>query len=194
MPLLHSEELREQYEGKLSREMSGMFYEVFSRVMRVLVGKKITVPGTFKRWVCIIASLCWCFCPVITYVCVRVVLPLILCMLVVSESHAPTNPILSHWGYTKALIVTHRLSLSLSLSPHPPPPPYTPPHHTAITTSVPSSAPVVLPLATSTLLTRASSLSTSQPSTSSLMPLPLSILLEWPVEPGWASHSILKWS
>ena len=44
-----SEELREQYEGKLSREMSGMFYEVFSRVMRVLVGKKITVPGTFKR-------------------------------------------------------------------------------------------------------------------------------------------------
>ena len=47
----HSEELQEQYEGKLSREMSGMFYEVFSRVMRVLVGKKITVPGTFKRYI-----------------------------------------------------------------------------------------------------------------------------------------------
>ena len=47
----HREELREQYEGKLSRDMSGMFYEVFSRVMRVLVGKKITVPGTFKRYV-----------------------------------------------------------------------------------------------------------------------------------------------
>ena len=48
--LLYSEELKEQYDGKLSREMSGMFYEVFSRVMRVLVGKKITVPGTFKRY------------------------------------------------------------------------------------------------------------------------------------------------
>ena len=47
----YREELREQYEGKLSRDMSGMFYEVFSRVMRVLVGKKITVPGTFKRCV-----------------------------------------------------------------------------------------------------------------------------------------------
>ena len=46
-----SEELQEQYDGKLTREMSGSFYEVFSRVMRVLVGKKITVPGTFKRYV-----------------------------------------------------------------------------------------------------------------------------------------------
>ena len=48
---MFSEELQEQYDGKLTREMSGSFYEVFSRVMRVLVGKKITVPGTFKRYV-----------------------------------------------------------------------------------------------------------------------------------------------
>ena len=58
----YREELREQYEGKLSREMSGMFYEVFSRVMRVLVGKKITVPGTFKRCVHVHACIFCCTC------------------------------------------------------------------------------------------------------------------------------------
>ena len=45
------EEIEEHYEGKLKQEMSGTLYEVFSRVMRVLVGKKITVPGSFKTYV-----------------------------------------------------------------------------------------------------------------------------------------------
>ena len=47
----YREELQERYEGKIAQNMSGTFYEVFSRVMRVLVGRKITVPGTFKRCV-----------------------------------------------------------------------------------------------------------------------------------------------
>ena len=45
------EELQERYEGKLTRHMSGSLYEVFSKVMRALVGKKITVPGPFKKCV-----------------------------------------------------------------------------------------------------------------------------------------------
>ena len=45
------EEIEEHYEGKLKQQMSGTLYEVFSRVMRVLVGKKITVPGSFKTYV-----------------------------------------------------------------------------------------------------------------------------------------------
>ena len=37
------------YDGKLTKEMSGPIYEVFSRLIRALVGKKIAVPGKFKR-------------------------------------------------------------------------------------------------------------------------------------------------
>ena len=44
------EELEEKYSGKLGKELSGTFYEVFSRVLRNLVGKKITVPGLFKKY------------------------------------------------------------------------------------------------------------------------------------------------
>ncbi len=46
-----SEEIKERYgEGtKLTHEMSGSFYEIFSRVMKVLVGKKVTIPGAFKK-------------------------------------------------------------------------------------------------------------------------------------------------
>ena len=38
------------YDGKLTKEMSGPIYEVFSRLIRALVGKKIAVPGKFKRF------------------------------------------------------------------------------------------------------------------------------------------------
>ena len=37
------------YDGKLTKEMTGPIYEVFSRLTRALVGKKIAVPGKFKR-------------------------------------------------------------------------------------------------------------------------------------------------
>ena len=43
------DELKEKYEGKLSKTMTGQFYEVFSKVLRVLVGRKVTVPGTYKK-------------------------------------------------------------------------------------------------------------------------------------------------
>ncbi|CAI8048938.1 FACT complex subunit SSRP1 [Geodia barretti] len=46
---LTEQELEERYGGKMTKHMSGSLYEVFSRVMRALVGKKITVPGTFKN-------------------------------------------------------------------------------------------------------------------------------------------------
>lgn len=42
-------ELQDRYGGKLTKNMSGTLYEVFSKVMRALVGKKITVPGPFKK-------------------------------------------------------------------------------------------------------------------------------------------------
>ena len=51
-------ELQERYGGKLTQHMSGALYEVFSKIMRALVGKKITVPGPFKKC----ALLCFCKC------------------------------------------------------------------------------------------------------------------------------------
>ncbi|KAH8401241.1 hypothetical protein KR009_003947 [Drosophila setifemur] len=40
-------ELRDKYEGKLEKELSGPVYEVMGKVMKVLIGRKITGPGTF---------------------------------------------------------------------------------------------------------------------------------------------------
>lgn len=45
----HREELKEKYNGKLSQELNGPLYEVFARLMRVMVGKKMIVPGSFKK-------------------------------------------------------------------------------------------------------------------------------------------------
>jgi len=44
---LTEEEIAEKYEGKLEKEMSGLEYEVVSRIMKSFVNRKITVPGTF---------------------------------------------------------------------------------------------------------------------------------------------------
>ncbi|CAB3402660.1 unnamed protein product [Caenorhabditis bovis] len=44
---LTEEQIDEQYGGKLEREMSGALYEIVSKLFRVLVNMKITVPGTF---------------------------------------------------------------------------------------------------------------------------------------------------
>lgn len=41
------EELREKYEGKLSKEITGPTYEVMGKVMKAIVNRKITVPGGF---------------------------------------------------------------------------------------------------------------------------------------------------
>ncbi|XP_064613506.1 FACT complex subunit SSRP1-like isoform X2 [Liolophura sinensis] len=44
---LSEEELKEKYDGKLTQEMSGLEYEVISRVFKAVVNRKITVPGGF---------------------------------------------------------------------------------------------------------------------------------------------------
>ncbi|XP_065367490.1 FACT complex subunit Ssrp1 [Calliphora vicina] len=41
------EELKDKYEGKLEKEISGPLYEVMGKVMKVLIGRKITGPGNF---------------------------------------------------------------------------------------------------------------------------------------------------
>ena len=44
---LPEEDIEAKYEGKLTKEMSGPEYEIISRIMKTLVNRKITVPGTF---------------------------------------------------------------------------------------------------------------------------------------------------
>nr|CAD7601946.1 unnamed protein product [Timema genevievae] len=41
------QELKEKFEGKLTKEMSGPTYEVMGKVMKAVVNRKITVPGGF---------------------------------------------------------------------------------------------------------------------------------------------------
>lgn len=41
------EELQEKYEGKLEKEMKGPTFELVSKLMKALVNRKITVPGSF---------------------------------------------------------------------------------------------------------------------------------------------------
>ena len=47
---LYSEELTEKYKSKLSSEMNGPIHEVMSRLVKAVTGRKITIPGTFKRY------------------------------------------------------------------------------------------------------------------------------------------------
>jgi len=42
------EELQEKYEGKLEKEMKGPTFEILSKLMKVICGRKVTVPGSFK--------------------------------------------------------------------------------------------------------------------------------------------------
>jgi len=45
---LSDKDIGEKYNGKLKQEMSGPLFEVVSRVLKEIIGRKITVPGTFK--------------------------------------------------------------------------------------------------------------------------------------------------
>jgi len=45
---LTEEEIEKKYRNKLSQEMSGSVFEVISRVLKEVCGKKITVPGVYK--------------------------------------------------------------------------------------------------------------------------------------------------
>nr|CAG4636018.1 EOG090X02Z1 [Eubosmina coregoni]SVE69692.1 EOG090X02Z1 [Eubosmina coregoni] len=44
---LSEEELKEKFEGRLSRDCSGATYEVMSTIMKAMVNRKITIPGNF---------------------------------------------------------------------------------------------------------------------------------------------------
>jgi len=44
---LSDEELKDKFEGRLARDHSGSTYEVISRIMKGILNRKITVPGTF---------------------------------------------------------------------------------------------------------------------------------------------------
>merc|ERR1719330_1388124 len=41
------EEIQEKYDGKIEKDMKGATYEVVSRLMKAVVNKKVTVPGSF---------------------------------------------------------------------------------------------------------------------------------------------------
>ncbi|XP_055383339.1 FACT complex subunit Ssrp1 [Condylostylus longicornis] len=41
------QEIKEKYEGKITKELSGPVYEVMGKIMKVLVNRKITGPGNF---------------------------------------------------------------------------------------------------------------------------------------------------
>ncbi|XP_023242351.1 FACT complex subunit Ssrp1-like [Centruroides sculpturatus] len=45
---LSEEDIKEKYDDKLQKEMSGRTFEVITQIMKVLVQRKITVPGSFK--------------------------------------------------------------------------------------------------------------------------------------------------
>lgn len=45
--IVFREQLKEQYNGKLEKRMSGTVFEVVSKIFRVMVDMKITVPGSF---------------------------------------------------------------------------------------------------------------------------------------------------
>eukprot|EP00794_Sanderia_malayensis_P000295 gene295-921_t len=45
---LSEKDLEEKYAGKLKNDMSGPLFEVVSRVLKEIIGRKITVPGNFK--------------------------------------------------------------------------------------------------------------------------------------------------
>lgn len=40
-------ELKTKYEDKLTKELSGPVYEVLGKIMKVLVNRKLTGPGSF---------------------------------------------------------------------------------------------------------------------------------------------------
>lgn len=47
----YREEIKAKYEGKLSKEMSGPMYEVISKLMKVMVNRKLTQPTSFVGYV-----------------------------------------------------------------------------------------------------------------------------------------------
>lgn len=51
MLILCREELKEKFEGRLSRDCSGSTYEVMGTIMKAMVNRKITIPGNFTGYI-----------------------------------------------------------------------------------------------------------------------------------------------
>jgi structure-specific recognition protein 1 len=49
--LCNREELKEKFEGRLSRDCNGPTYEVMSTVMKAMVNRKVTIPGNFTGYI-----------------------------------------------------------------------------------------------------------------------------------------------
>lgn len=45
--MFYREELKEKFEGKLTKEITGPTHEVMAKVMKAIVNRKVTVPGSF---------------------------------------------------------------------------------------------------------------------------------------------------
>lgn len=50
------EELKEKYEGKISKELSGPTYEVLAKIMKVIINRRVTGPGDFLGYVKLLKS------------------------------------------------------------------------------------------------------------------------------------------
>ena len=50
MNLLNRAELKEKFEGRLSRDCNGATYEVMSTIMKAMVNRKVTIPGNFTGY------------------------------------------------------------------------------------------------------------------------------------------------
>lgn len=48
--LFYRKELKEKYEDKLTKELSGPTYEVLGKVMKVIINRKLTGPGSFQGY------------------------------------------------------------------------------------------------------------------------------------------------
>lgn len=44
---VNREELKEKYDGKLEKELSGPTYEVLGKIMKTIINRKLTGPGNF---------------------------------------------------------------------------------------------------------------------------------------------------
>lgn len=49
--LFFRKELKEKYEDKLTKELTGPTYEVLGKVMKVIINRKLTGPGSFQGYV-----------------------------------------------------------------------------------------------------------------------------------------------
>lgn len=45
--IIFREELKEKYEGKITKELSGPTYEVLTKIMKVIINRRVTGPGDF---------------------------------------------------------------------------------------------------------------------------------------------------